>query len=166
MKKCWIILLVALLLSGCGAQETFETVSDDYPVAAATELKEVQLSLPDDAAAPLDQAEDGSKIYMCDGYTITVQTMESGDLDRTFREISGYPKEELTVMKTMRNGIDCYESVWCTAGEEEEQICRSVIFDDGNYHYGITVMANYSMAGQLSDTWQDILGMATLVSTD
>ena len=166
MKKCWIILFVALLLAGCGAQETFETVSDDYPVAAAAELKEVQLSLPDDVTAPLEVSDDGSKLYICDGYTITVQTLEAGDLDKTFREISGFSKEELTVIKTIRDGVDCYESAWCTAGEEEDQICRSVIFDDGMYHYGITVMANYTMAGQLSETWQDILGMATLVSID
>ena len=166
MKKCWFILIIALLLAGCSAQETFETISDIYGVAASTDLHEVRLSLPDDAVSPSMEADDGSKIYLCDGYTITVQTMESGDLDRTFRELSGFSREELTVMKTMRNGVACYESVWCAAGEEEDQICRSVILDDGSFHYGVTVMANYSLAADLSSTWQHILGSATLVSID
>lgn len=166
MKKCWLIMIIALLLTGCSAQETFETISDIYGVAASTALHEVQLSLPDDAVSQSMEAEDGSKLYMCDGYTITVQTMESGDLDRTLQEMSGFSRDELTVMKTMRNGIACYESVWCTAGEEEDQICRSVILDDGNFHYGVTVMANYSLAADLNLTWQQILGSATLVSID
>ena len=32
MKKLWILILALLLLSGCAAEETFETVSDEYAV--------------------------------------------------------------------------------------------------------------------------------------
>lgn len=165
MKKCWLILIFALLLTGCSAQETFETISDIYAVPASVTMYEVQLSLPDEAASPSMEADDGSKIYLCDGYTVTVQTMQAGDLDRTLREVSGFSKEELTIMKTRKDDVTCYESAWCAAGEGEDQICRSVILDDGNYHYAVTVMANYSLAGELSAVWQHILDSVSLVST-
>lgn len=159
-------MIIALLLTGCSARQTSETISDVYAEETLTAMYEVQLSLPDDAVSPSMEANDGSRMYLCDGYTLTVQRTEAGDLDKTLREISGFSKEELTVMKTSRNDMTCYETVWSAAGEGEDQICRSVILDDGKYHYCVTAMANYSLAGDLSPTWQQILDSVNLVSID
>ena len=166
MKKALLVVLVGLLLSGCGAQETMETVSDVYAVPASVTMYQVRLSLPDDAVSQSMEAEDGSKMYMCNGYTVTVQTMDAGDLDKTLRTISGFSGEKLTVMRTQSEDITRYESAWCVAGESEEQICRGLILDDGNYHYAVTIMANYSVAGEKADAWQHILDSACLVNTD
>lgn len=166
MKKILLVLFVGLLLTGCGAQETMETVCDIYAVPASVTTCQVQLSLPDEAVLQSMEADDGSRMYMCDGYTVTVQTMEAGDLDRTLRIVSGFTKEKLTLMRTKADGITRYESAWCAAGETEEQICRGLILDDGNYHYAVTIMANYSVAGEKADAWQHILDSACLVSTD
>lgn len=162
MKKAWIILVCAVILSGCSAKETWETVLDDGAVPVSAEARQVQLSIPQEAAVPTMESADGSKLFLCDGYTVMVQTLQGGDLNRTFREISGYNKDDLTVMHTVQNGKDRYEAVWCAAGEGEDQTCRAVILDDGVYHYAVTVMANYSQAGELSNIWQEILSSVTI----
>lgn len=166
MKKFLLVLVVGLLLTGCGARETMETVSDIYAVPASVTMHKVQLSLPDDAVSQSMEAEDGSAMYMCDGYTVTVQTMAGGDLDRTLRGVSGFSGEKLTIMRTRVDDITRYESAWCAAGESEEQICRGLILDDGNYHYAVTIMADYSVAGEKADAWQHIIDSACLVNTD
>ena len=162
MKKGFAILVCALFLSGCSVQDTFETLSDTDAVSAAAVAAQVEVSLPEDAAAPSMENEDGSKLYLCDGYTVTVQTLAGGDLNRTILEVSGFSKDELTVMQTKKNGLDRYEMAWSAAGEGEDQILRGVILDDGKYHYAVTVMANYSQAGALRQTWQSILDSVTL----
>lgn len=35
MKKWWLLLMICAMLSGCGAEETFETVSDEILEVAA-----------------------------------------------------------------------------------------------------------------------------------
>lgn len=166
MKKCWILLALTLFLTGCGAQQTFETVSDVYDVHAMAQMQQVELSLPKDAAAASMENPDAGKIYLCDGYTLTVQTMEAGDLSRTLRQLTGYAKDQLTVMETQRGGVTRYESVWTAAGEGGDQVGRAVILDDGSYHYAVTVMADFSKAGELTPVWQDIFRSVKLVSTD
>lgn len=161
MKKGLLLLLCALLLTGCGAQETFETISDELGVSMPA-VCDVQLLLPEEAAVPSMESEDGSKLYLCDGYTVTVQTLDGGDLNRTFRELSGHSKDELTVIQTARDGIDRYECVWSAAGEGEDQICRALILDDGVYHYAVTVMANATQSGQLRQAWQEIMDSVSL----
>ena len=47
-----------------------------------------------------------------------------------------------------------YECVWVAAGEEEQQVGRMAILDDGNYHYCMTAMADEGDVLQLRDTWQ------------
>ena len=165
MKKCWVLLALALVLSGCGTQETFETLSDHYAQQASAVLYEVKVALPEEAAVPAMEAQDGSKLYLCDGYTVTVQTMEAGDLDRTVRNTTGYSKDSLTVMQTQKDGVKRYECVWSAAGEGEDAVGRAVIMDDGACHYVVSVMANYTQAGELSATWKHILDSVELIST-
>lgn len=166
MKKCWILLLLTLFLTGCGAQQTFETVSDVLDMAAMAQMQQVSLVFPEDAAAASMENPDAGTIYLCDGYTLTVQTMEAGDLDRTLRQLTGYGREQLTVMETQQDNAARYECVWSAAGEGGDQVGRAVVLDDGNYHYAVTVMADFAAAGDLTAVWQEILSSVKLVSTD
>ena len=164
MKRVWVILLCGLCLTGCGAAQTMETISDDLAVSADAVAAQVELSLFTEEASVLE-GEDGDKLYMYDGFAVSVQTLAGGDLDRSVQTVTGFSKEALTVMQTDRNGIPAYECAWSAVGEGEDQVCRAVILDDGTYHYAVTVMADYTRAGELSDTWQDILE-SVQISTD
>ena len=125
--------------------------------------REIQLQLPKEATAPVLQSQEGGKLYLCDGYTLTVQTLSAGDIDRTMREVTGFSKDQLTVMETEQMDFRRYD---CAAAEEGEQVARTVILDDGNYHYAVTVMADFASAGELANTWQSLLASASLSSTD
>ena len=53
MRKCWIISLsLLLLLSGCGAAETMETVSDEMAAPVMAQPKQIYVELPGEAASP------------------------------------------------------------------------------------------------------------------
>lgn len=157
--------MMALLLSGCSFRETFETISDIDAAPVLSKGNELQLSLPDEASIATVAAADGSKIYLCDGYTVTVQTFDAGDLDRTLRETTGFGIDQLQVIMTQAHGVKRYECVWAAAGEGEDQVGRAVILDDGVFHYVVTAMAGSAKAGSLQTTWEHILQSATLVST-
>ena len=166
MKKLWAVLILAALLTGCGTKQTFETVSDLVDVPAMAQMQQLTLDFPDEAAVPSMENPDVGKLYLCDGYTLAVQTMDAGDLDRTLRQLTGYGKSQLTLMKTKQDGSDRYECVWSAAGENGDQIGRAVVLDDGSYHYSVSVMASADDAGELTDTWQKIFDSVKLVSTD
>ena len=166
MKKCFILVLVILLLAGCGAQETFETLSDAYIQPVSAPAWQMLLDVPQDAGVTVLQGEDAGRIYLCDGYTVTVQTMESGDLQKTLRTLTGYEKEELTLMQTLQDGAKRYECVWVSAGEGENQVGRLCLLDDGNYTYAVTAMAGESKAGELMKVWQELFDSFRLVSPD
>lgn len=162
MKKCWILLTLVLLLSGCSAQETFETVSDDFLLPVTAEPKRLQLVLPEEAAVQTMQSNEEEKIYLCDGYTLTTHCLAAGDLNSTFRQLTGHTPDQLTVMQTECVGTERYETVWSAVGEGGDQVGRALILDDGNYHYAVTVMASSALSGALTDTWGEIFDSVTL----
>lgn len=166
MKKLVIVILTVFLLAGCGSRQTFETVDDMPAEPAAAPMQELFLAYPEEAATPAMDNGQGGKLYLCDGYTLIVQTMEAGNLDRTLREITGFSKEELTLVETLHYGVKRYDCAWSTAGEGGDQICRGAILDDGHHHYTVTVMAPAETAGALGDTWQKLLDSVSLVSID
>lgn len=156
MKK-WVIVLAALLLSGCASEPVFETVDDLYtplPVAAA---KEIDIQLPENAALAVMENEETGTLYFCDGFTVAVQTMESGDLEKTLRTVTGYGQEALTLLQTTQGKYDRWECVWSSAGEGTDQVGRLCLLDDGSWHYVLTFMADASSAGTLTDDWQAIV---------
>ena len=130
------------------------------------QMRQLQVDLPKEAGVPTLQSEDAGRLDVCNGYTLTVQTLESGDLDATLRGVTGFAREQLTVMETMKRGIKRYDCVWSAAGEGGDQVARAVILDDGNYHYAVTVMADFASAGDLADTWQSILETVRFSDTD
>ena len=166
MKRILAGLLLSMFLTGCSAQDTMETISDILDVSVVANVQQVQLSLPEEAAMATLENEDAGKLYLCDGYSVTVQTMESGDLDRTLRQVTGFSRDQLTVISTQRESFQRHDCAWSAVGEGGDQTCRGVVLDDGYYHYVVTVMADAEKAGQLSADWQHLLDSVTLVSTD
>lgn len=165
MRKFWILIPLVLLLTGCRAQETFETVDDVYAEPEDIPVQQVVLELPEDAAVPAMESDSAGKLYLCDGYTVTVQTVEAGDLNRTLKETTGFSGDDLAVLETGQEELRRYECVWTAAGEAEDQVGRAMILDDGNYHYVVTVMAGASQAGDLNQTWNRIFSSFSLTDT-
>ena len=165
MKKSWIFVAVVLLFAGCSAQGELETVTDVYGEQPLSPAKQIVLELPQEVAVPAMQSKEAGTLYLCEDYTVTVQTGEAGDLNATLREATGFEKEQLALVETVRGELACYECAWSSAGEAEQQVGRAVVLDDGNYHYVVTVMADASQAGALQKTWQALFDSMYLTDT-
>lgn len=159
MKQWMGICLLAVMLCGCRAEETLETVSDEWVVPAMAQPREISVRLPDDAVAPVLEQE-GRRLYMGRDYEIMVETMSAGDLNDTIRTLSGYEKEQLTVLETRQADADRYDFVWTTAGETGERLGRAVILDDGNYHYCMSALRD---PGDTLVVWRDVFGSFSLL---
>ena len=157
MKKLLVWLLLPLLLTGCGQPEDFETMSDVYETPELPSAEPVSVYLPPEAAITVMESSDGAKLYLCNGYSIALQTFQGGDLKRTMLSVTGYDDEKMLVMERKQDILSRYECVWTAAGENGDQVGRTVVLDDGTYHYTLTLMADAQTAGSLADTWQDIL---------
>jgi hypothetical protein len=138
MKK-WMFLLLMILLTGCGAQETFETVADELVLPAIAQPRFVCVDLPGETAMPVIENDHG-RIYVCNDYEILLQTVESGNLEETVRMISGLSEKDITMLETGSEDVRRYEFVWASAGEGGDRSGRAVILDDGNYHYCLSVL--------------------------
>ena len=140
MKKIGFVFLAALLLAGCSQVETAETVADvwEEPISVAAP-REVRLELPGEAVACAMESDTG-RLYFGDGYEVMVQTLTGGDLNGTIRELTGFDREDITLIQTQAESPQRWEFAWAVAGEGGERVGRGVVLDDGNYHYCLTVL--------------------------
>ena len=159
MKKWIWMLVLAGLLCGCRAEETLETVNDEWIVPAMAQPRRISVRLPEDAAAPVLEQE-GHQLYIAEGYEVMVETLASGDLDATIRSLSGYGKDQLTVLETRQGDADRYDFVWTTAGEKGDRLGRAVILDDGDYHYCMSVLRDPEDTQIL---WRDVFASFSLI---
>lgn len=164
MKKLIVMLLLPVLLLGCSAEPVFEQVDAVYEITASTP-RSIEVMIPEKATVLTSAGEGSGRLYFCDGYTMTVQTLVGGDMDRTFRTLTGYGRDSLTVLETLRGDSLCYSCAWISAGENGDQVGRMVVLDDGVYHYAVTVMASADRAGALSEEWDRILNGVSLSDT-
>ena len=165
LSKIVYLLILSVLLSGCAARD-FETVMDTQPILETQPAAAIHLQLPEDAALAVLEDDTVGKIYLCEGYEISVQTLAGGDLERTLREITGFTKDRLTVMKTEQDAIHRYDCVWSSAGETGQRVGKLAILDDGTFHYVVSVMTDASVAESLQDRFDDLFRSFTLVSTE
>ena len=149
------------MLTGCAGRQVWETVNDPW-VEVAAPCREVKLKLPAEAMTPVLQNPGAGQLYLCDGYTLAVQTLNGGDLDATMRQITGFSLDALTCIQTACGEYEKYECVWSAAGEGSDQVGRAVVLDDGHYHYAVSVMADHVTAGTLTQAWQKLLGSVSL----
>lgn len=162
MKKCWMMVLCLFLLCGCGADEPMETVGDELLIPVLAPAKELNIQLPEDVAKQVISSEDGESLYFGDGYSLAVQTLRSGDLERTVQAICGYEVQQLTIMGTRLGAHDRYDWTFACAGEGGNQVGRAAILDDGSYHYCVSVMADESCSGVLEQQWDKIFSSMSL----
>ena len=155
MKKMLVFALVTMLLSGCAAEETLETIADDPVQPVMAQPREIAVSLPGEASIPTMEGDTG-RMYLADDYEIYIQTLESGDLDATIQTVSGYSKDSLTVINTESDGIERYEFVWVSAGENGERLGRGVVLDDGSHHYVMTVLRDADTTETSQIVWNDV----------
>lgn len=163
MKKVLVLGLLPLLLLGCGRQETFETVADEMVYSVMASPKSISVRIPEEAAVPALES-DTQQLYLCDNYELSLENRSSGDLNGTVRYLTGFQKKDLTVMHTDQNGVDRYEFVWVSAGEEGDRLGRAVILDDGSYHYCMSVLRN---ASEESDEvpWEEVFSSFQLTDS-
>lgn len=159
MKKVCFLLIFVLFLTGCQAAPTFEGVEDVYSPQPPNAPRRIALDLPEDVQTV---AGDSGKLYLCDGYDVTVETFASGDLSNTVQLLTGFAPDALTMLQTAVSDARRYECVWTAAGENGDTVGRAVVLDDGQYHYCVTVMGNADTAGELADVWQELLNSVKL----
>ncbi len=161
MKK-WMMLWICLgMLSGC-AGPTFETLGRvDHVSATQPPMGQFLLQLPKEAAV-LSSAGENS-LYICDGYTLALQTFSAGDLNATVRLISGYSLDQLTVIESGAQ-VKRYDLAWTAVGETGHQICRAAILSDGLYHYTLTLMADAEQVVLTREAWEQVLSSFCLQS--
>ena len=158
MKKLVYTMLLAAVLAGCGAQETFETVADDL-VFSQAEPKQIQVALPEETVLPVMETDFG-QLYICRDFEVSVQTLPGGDLEATVRTLCGF--DGVDALETAADGITRYEFVWSSAGETGDQVGRSAILSDGVYHYCVTAMASEETANQYREIWNGMFETVTL----
>lgn len=155
LKKLFALLLAAVLLTGCTAQKTFETVNDSLD-CIVPEAKDIKLTLPDDASVMTLESGENDKLYICNGYTVSLSVAETGDINKTLLQTTGFPKESLTIVETVSKGMKRYDGVWTCVGENGEQVGNITVIDDGTYHYVMSILGDASASGDMSAAWNEI----------
>lgn len=156
MRKLLVIPLIVLLLCGCSRQTMLETVTDEMAEPVVAAVQRVELHLPPELSAPALQSQENGTLYLCDDYSVTVQTLQSGDLRKTIRTATGLDKENLQVQTTRQGDVKRYQFMWTANGEKGIEVGRTCILDDGVYHYVLTALADEGAAGQVQQTWREI----------
>ena len=156
MKKIWLILTVGLLLTGCSKQKAMETVTDVYMSPEQANKQQIMLQLPQELSSPVLQNEEAGALYLCDEYSVTVQTVPAGDLAETVHNVTGVEKENLQMLHTREGDTLRYQWVWAVNGENGIQVGRGCILDDGSYHYVLTALADEDSAWKMNKTWQEM----------
>ena len=154
MKRIALILL-ALLLTGCGKAEVYETVNDEAAQSVSAQPREVFFDLAQDPVLPAMESDSG-KLYICDDFDVVAYICQSGDLQQTIRAVSGFLPEELTVIQTGTGDVNRYEFVWTSATDLGQQIGRAAILDDGNYHYTLSATMDAELIGEYQEIWNGI----------
>lgn len=162
--RIFLCLVLALtLLTGCGKPKDFETMSDSFLEPEPPLAQQMIFLLPEDAAKAVLEDPSAGTLYLCDGYTVAVQTLPAGNLDATVREVTGYGREQVRLWQRKDGAFSRYMCVWASAGEGGDQMGKTTILDDGSYHYVLSVMAAAEDAGSLAETWQELMDSFRIV---
>jgi len=157
-----VCILLCLLLSGCGTEQTGETISDELLIPVMAQPGSISVELPGETALPVVENDSG-RVYVCNDYEIVLQTLAGGDMEETFKTVTGLIRDDLTVMETFLDGISRYEFVWAAVGESGDRIGRGVILDDGNYHYCMSILRDTEGTEKSQVNWDQVVSSFRIV---
>ncbi len=140
MKKLVWLLVLMMAFSGCGkeADPVLETVADEI-VPVAAEPEPVFVWMPSDAAAQASAGE--GECYTWGECELRIQTLDGGDIAKTMQTLTGLSADRLTVMEYEKDGLQIYQTVWSTTGEDGIFLGRAMVADDGNFHYCVSLLS-------------------------
>ena len=166
MKRIGVIIVsfAVLFFAGCSEQQILETVSDVHAAPAVAVMQQIIVQLPEELSVPALQDEKNGKLYLCDDYSVTVQTVEAGDLTETIQSVTGMDRKELQVLQTKQGDTVRYQWVWTSNGENGIQVGRGCILDDGSYHYVLTAMAEEENAKKVQTVWREMFASFRVVT--
>ncbi len=164
MKKGWILAVLAagLMLWGCQAEPTLETIADEWVQSVMAQPRQISVNLPDGALAPVLES-DSEQVYLSDDYEIIIETLSAGDLNATVEHLSGYSRDNVTLVRTQQGDADRYEFVWASAGENGDRLGRAVILDDGDFHYCMSVLRDADTTKTSQIVWSDVFDSFSLI---
>ena len=164
MKKGWILAVLAagLMLWGCQAEPTLETIADEWAQSVMAQPRQISVNLPDGALAPVLES-DSEQVYLSDDYEIIIETLSAGDLNATVEHLSGYSRDNVTLVRTQQGDADRYEFVWASAGENGDRLGRAVILDDGDFHYCMSVLRDADTTKTSQIVWSDVFDSFSLI---
>jgi len=162
VKKWLVFLVTAVLLCGCGTQQTFETVADEMVQTSTAYRRTVLVDIPSDAAVFAGGQEREDALYFCSRYTMGIQILDGGSLDASLRTVSGYSGEDISMVQQQSGDVTRYDFVWSSAGEGGLQLGRGALLDDGSYHYVLTCMVPEGDAAQVQEDWDDLFSSFAL----
>ena len=144
MKKWIAVVLIGMLLCGCGPEKPAESETQ-LPVLPTEPAKptagEIGVWIPEEAVSEAMAEASQGQIYSWDAYEMRLQTVDGGDIQRTMEQLTGMDYDRLTVMNRKKGDLELYQTVWRAAGEEGTLIGRAVVADDGHYHYCVSLTA-------------------------
>lgn len=139
MKMICLILLICVLLSGCGTAAVWETVDDFMPEVPASswldEAQVIEITLPSNAV--LAEEGEGCRLYEADGLQVETNTFLASDLRAAVKHLSGYEEDQMMILQMERDGLPEYQFAWYAQTEEGGRLYRADLVMEGMTCYAV-----------------------------
>ena len=169
MRKMGLALALALLLTGCGAKtaEPAEYVKDGVS-EALSDPYEIVFGVPQDAVQTTFGEADSIEVYEASNgdYMITTEVMEATTVEEAIESISGFPAEQLTVLKLQRFPMPEYHFAWSSSGEEGETVSRAALIAAEDYYYVMTMTERAGLGDAYKETSDYVFSTFGLTTYD
>ena len=166
MKRLVSIVLSAVVIlsfSDCSVNQKFPTecISDVVETVPISPMY-INSDVPQGATLSLSRDDGRYALFTHPDYEITQEIFSAASWDEAFFHISGRTTQELRPFLTDSFPYEKYRCTWTVAGEEETELCQSLIFHDSNFYYAITVQCVASRAADHAEAFSDLLSGAEL----
>lgn len=151
--KLACLLCVLLVLTGCSAIPTWETVEDMVPSVPASAWQEeayvIQAGLP--AGAALTAESVGCKIYEAGDMEIETTTFLSSDLNSAVKRLSGYEADRVSILQTSRFGMPEYRFAWYSQTAEGGRLYQTDLVMDDAVCYAVVCSMPEDAGGSFTE---------------
>lgn len=151
--------LSALLCACVSRVPVWETV-DDALVCKSPERRPstIVFAVPDGAVAGAFSQDGLTRLYTAqdDAYEISTTVFKTADAKAAVRSLSGFPADQLEIIKTTRFSLPEYQFAWSAETGEGERLYRAALLCDEAYCYALCFSAPAG-AGTSYDSIQEMV---------